>query len=70
MVYKIIDRNGNVANIIEADEDFAKTLAEEIGGTYEEEHRSEPTPERSHQDDVDEMIVDHEYRLTLIELGV
>lgn len=35
MVFKILDRNGNIANIIEADKDFARSLAEEIGGTYE-----------------------------------
>lgn len=30
----------------------------------------EPEPEPSAQDDVDAMLVDHEYRLTLLELGI
>lgn len=34
------------------------------------EPEPEPQPEHTAQDDVDAMIVDHEYRLTLIELGV
>ena len=29
-----------------------------------------PKPEPTEQDDVDAMLVDHEYRLTLLELGV
>lgn len=34
------------------------------------EPEPEPQPEHTAQDDVDAMLVDHEYRLTLIELGV
>ena len=30
----------------------------------------EPEPEPTAQDDIDSMLVDHEYRLTLLELGV
>lgn len=30
----------------------------------------EPEPEPSAQDDVDAMLIDHEYRLTLLELGL
>ena len=30
----------------------------------------EPDPEPTAQDDMDAMLVDHEYRLTLLELGV
>lgn len=30
----------------------------------------EPTPEPSAQDDIDAMLVDHELRLTMLELGV
>lgn len=34
------------------------------------EPEPEPEPEPMVQDDVDAMLVDHEYRLTLLELGV
>ena len=30
----------------------------------------EPIPEHTAQDDMDAMLVDHEYRLTMLELGV
>lgn len=34
------------------------------------EPQPEPDPEPTAQDDVDAMLIDHEYRLTLLELGV
>lgn len=34
------------------------------------EPEPEPEPEPTAQDDTDAMLVDHEYRLTLLELGV
>lgn len=38
---------------------------------WNNEHPNTPaTPETTAQDDTDAMIVDHEYRLTLLELGV
>lgn len=38
---------------------------------WNNEHPNTPaTPEATAQDDTDAMIVDHEYRLTLLELGV
>lgn len=33
-------------------------------------NREEPAPEPTAQDDTDAMLVDHEYRLTLLELGI
>ena len=34
------------------------------------EPEPEPEPEPTAQDDIDAMLVDHEYRLTLLELGL
>ena len=36
----------------------------------EHEPEPEPEPEPTPQDDTDAMLVDHEYRLTLLELGI
>lgn len=30
----------------------------------------EPTPAPTHEEDIDALLVDHEYRLTLVELGI
>ena len=46
--------------------DVVERTAEEI----EEERRSIPEPGPSEQDDIEGMLIDHEYRLTLIELGL
>lgn len=45
-------------------------VVKSITGVEVPETEPEPQPEHTAQDDVDAMIVDHEYRLTLIELGV
>ena len=45
-------------------------VVKSINGAEVPETEPEPKPEHTAQDDVDAMIVDHEYRLTLIELGV
>lgn len=58
---------------------FGKVTAEEVNGVITvtnwtpgtiPEPEPEPTPEPTAQDDTDAMMVDHEYRLTLLELGV
>lgn len=69
MIFRIL-KDGVIVNTIDSDEAFAREYAESLGGTYEEEHRDDPEPERSRQDDTDEMLIDHEYRLTMLELGV
>lgn len=46
--------------------DGVLTLTEWIPG----EMPPEPEPEPSAEDDIEMMLVDHEYRLTLLELGV
>lgn len=45
---------------------------EEAYAAYIDEHpvTPEPAPEPTEEDDVNAMLVDHEYRLTLLELGV
>lgn len=58
---------------------FGEVTAEEVNGVMTvtnwtpgtiPEPEPEPTPEPTAQDDTDAMMVDHEYRLTLLELGV
>ena len=45
-------------------------VVKSITGGKVPETEPEPQTEHTAQDDVDAMLVDHEYRLTLIELGV
>lgn len=40
------------------------------GYVYDPLPEPEPTPEPTAESDMQEMIVDHEYRLTLLELGI
>lgn len=57
---------------------FGDVTAEEIDGVMtvtawipgEIPEHEDVTPEPTAQDDINAMLVDHEYRLTLIELGV
>ncbi len=70
--YKIF-QNGDFINAIVASEEFIEAYCEENGYTYElvEEPEPAPTPpEPTEEDDVNGMLVDHEYRLTLLELGI
>lgn len=74
MIYKIFE-DGEVINTIVASEDFVKTYCEENGYTYELEERPEPEPEPAveeptAEEDLLAMAVDHEYRITLLELGL
>lgn len=71
MVYRIL-KNGLVVNTIVASVTFVTAYCEKNGYEYEEipsmpePVETEPTP----QDDTDAMLVDHEYRITLLELGL
>lgn len=71
MDYKIYDTNGNLVNTIYGSEAFVIRYCEKCGYTYEEIAK-EPLPEPgpTAQDDANSLLVDHEYRITLLELGV
>ena len=70
MNYLVVE-NGIISNIIVSDTSFALKIGAapyydgaEIGATYNPPKPSDP------QADTDAMIVDLEYRMTLLELGV
>lgn len=76
MTYKLL-KDGKVINTIVGTETFVSAYCKEMGYTYEEvpgelkheteiEIKSEPTEE----DDIAAILVDHEYRLILLELGL
>jgi hypothetical protein len=74
MKYKIF-KDGELLNTIVADAEFVAEYCEENGYTYEEMpdtpvEEPETGGEKTAQDDTDAMLIDHEYRLTLLELGV
>lgn len=70
MRYNILS-NGKTINTIVADEDFCKRYCEKKGYTYTAmDDTTDSTPLSSPQSDIDAMLIDHEYRLTLIEIGV
>lgn len=71
MNWKIFDADGELVNTIFASKDFVEKYCETYGFTYEAvEPDPEPEPQPTAQEDNDAMLVDHEYRLTLLELGV
>lgn len=70
MNFKIYD-HGEHINTIYGSESFVSKWCEEHGYTYELEVPPEPEqPEPTVEDALLEMTVDHEYRITLLELGV
>lgn len=72
MRYKIL-KDGETVNTIIAAEDFCKAYCEKHGYTYEVEELPETDPvevEPTEADDTAAMLVDHEYRLTMLELGI
>lgn len=46
------------------------TINQEAYDAYEESLPDPTPPEPTEEDDVNSMLVDHEYRLTLLELGI
>lgn len=54
----------------EANEEIAKREAYNGEYTIEDDGQPDPEAEPSAQDDTDAMLIDHEYRLTLLELGI
>lgn len=73
MVFDIF-LNGELINTIVASEEFCEKYCSANGYTYElmpePEPEPEPTPEPTEADDTASMLVDHEFRLTLLELGL
>lgn len=70
-----IYENGEVINTIAASEEFVETYCEENGYTYEQiieppEPEPLPEPEPMTQAEVEEMLLDQEYRLLLLEYGL
>lgn len=68
-IYRIFD-NGEQVNRIVAGAAFVTSFCDEQGYTWELEPEAEAEPEYSEADDTAAMLVDHEYRLTLLELGL
>lgn len=66
-------KDGELINTIVASEKFVKTYCERCGYTYVASLLPEPEPvepEPTPDDDRDAMLVDLEYRVTLLELGL
>ena len=68
-----IYKNGKRINTIVSDESFCKEYCKKNNYSYSivEDEKEEPV-ERilTREDEIDTMLIDHEYRLTLVELGV
>lgn len=70
MNFKIFDGE-NLINTIEASEAFCTAYCKKNGYTFEEvPNTSIIETELTEADDTAAMLVDHEYRLTLLELGL
>ncbi len=72
MNYCIINDENVIENIIVADETFAKSIGAKpsydgatIGAAY-----NPPAPDPTWNEDIDAMLVDHELRLSMVELGL
>lgn len=73
MIFKICDTAGAEINRIVADEQFTSDYCQTNGYTYQPVETLDVEPagdEPSADEDNDAMLIDHEYRLTLLELGV
>ena len=66
--------DGKLINTIVSDEAFCRAYCEQSGYAYEFDPEPDPEPvpdpEPTEADDTAAMLVDHEYRLTMIELGL
>lgn len=70
MRYRVFDANGTLMNTIVSNESFVRNYCSAMGYTYALVYEQESEPEPTEQEDTDAMLVGHEYRLTLLELGV
>lgn len=72
MNYCIVNDENIIENIIVADEEFAESIGAKPsydGATIGEAYNP-PAPEPTWNEDVDAMLVDHELRLSMVELGL
>mgnify|MGYP004456168157 CR=1 FL=1 len=72
MNYCIVNDDNIIENIIVADDEFALSIGAKpsyddatIGKAY-----NPPAPDPTWNEDVDAMLVDHELRLSMVELGL
>ena len=72
MNYCIVNDENIIENIIVADKEFAESIGAKpsydgasIGKAY-----NPPAPKPTWNEDVDAMLVDHELRLSMVELGL
>lgn len=72
MNYCIVNDENIIENIIVADETFAESIGAKPsydGATIGEAYNP-PPPDPTWNEDVDAMLVDHELRLSMVELGL
>lgn len=72
MNYCIVNNENIIENIIVADEEFAESIGAKPsydGATIGEAYNP-PAPDPTWNEDVDAMLVDHELRLSMVELGL
>ena len=72
MNYCIVNDDNIIENIIVADDEFALSIGAKpsydgatIGAAY-----NPPAPDPTWNEDIDAMLVDHELRLSMVELGL
>lgn len=72
MNYCIVNDENIIENIIVADETFAESIGAKpsYDGASIGEAYNPPAPDPTWNEDVDAMLVDHELRLSMVELGL
>lgn len=72
MNYCIVNDENVIENIIVADETFAESVGAKpsYDGAAIGEAYNPPAPDPTWNEDVDAMLVDHELRLSMVELGL
>lgn len=72
MNYCIVNDENVIENIIVADEEFAESIGAKpsYDGAAIGESYNPPAPDPTWNEDVDAMLVDHELRLSMVELGL
>jgi len=72
MNYCIVNDENIIENIIVADEEFAESIGAKpsYDGAAIGEAYNPPPPDPTWNEDIDAMLVDHELRLSMVELGL